>query len=147
MANYLVRLDKVRNLGQVRACSTAFGGRISSFDWVDTGVGKEGGSGRKVRGMQYSHSMDDTKHRANIQTRESLLLHIKFPPTARHPRLLARRLTSIPPLYHSPRQTHSHRVHSPSPRAHNIAHQNHQVHDHLSATTATEVSETASWQE
>ncbi|OAL47081.1 hypothetical protein IQ07DRAFT_646696 [Pyrenochaeta sp. DS3sAY3a] len=49
MANYLVRLDKVRNLGQVRACSTAFGGRISSFDWVDTGVGKEGGSGRKVR--------------------------------------------------------------------------------------------------
>ncbi|KAH9881737.1 hypothetical protein IAQ61_000465 [Plenodomus lingam] len=49
MANYLVRLDKVRNLGQLRAFSTGFCGRISSFDWIDTGVGKEGGSGRKVR--------------------------------------------------------------------------------------------------
>ncbi|KAI8934356.1 hypothetical protein NX059_009091 [Plenodomus lindquistii] len=49
MANYLVRLDKVRNLGQLRAFSTGFCGRISSFDWVDTGVGKEGGSARKVR--------------------------------------------------------------------------------------------------
>ncbi|KAH9876038.1 hypothetical protein J1614_003916 [Plenodomus biglobosus] len=44
MANYLVRLDKVRNLGQLRAFSTGFCGRISSFDWIDTGVGKEGGS-------------------------------------------------------------------------------------------------------
>jgi hypothetical protein len=51
MANMLVRLDKVRNLGQLRAFSTGFCGRVSSFDWVDTGVGKEGGSGRKVRGM------------------------------------------------------------------------------------------------
>jgi hypothetical protein len=50
MANFLVRLDKVRNLGQLRAFSTGFCGRISSFDWIDTGVGKEGGSGRKVRG-------------------------------------------------------------------------------------------------
>jgi hypothetical protein len=50
MANYLVRLDKVRNLGQLRAFSTGFCGRISSFDWIDTGVGKEGSSGRKVRG-------------------------------------------------------------------------------------------------
>jgi hypothetical protein len=50
MANYLVKLDKVRNLGQLRAFSTGFCGRISSFDWIDTGVGKEGGSGRKVRG-------------------------------------------------------------------------------------------------
>ncbi|KAL6706131.1 hypothetical protein ACN47E_006047 [Coniothyrium glycines] len=49
MANYLVRVDKVRNLGQLRAFSTGFCGRISSFDWIDTGVGKEGGSGRKVR--------------------------------------------------------------------------------------------------
>ncbi|KAH7094381.1 hypothetical protein FB567DRAFT_510067 [Paraphoma chrysanthemicola] len=49
MANFLVRLDKVRNLGQLRAFSTGFCGRISSFDWIDTGVGKEGGSGRKVR--------------------------------------------------------------------------------------------------
>ena len=54
MANYLVRVDKVRNLGQLRAFSTGFCGRISSFDWIDTGVGKEGGSGRKVRG-EYSH--------------------------------------------------------------------------------------------
>ena len=50
MANYLVRLDKVRNLGQLRAFSTGFCGRISSFDWIDTGVGKEGSSARKVRG-------------------------------------------------------------------------------------------------
>ncbi|KAF1849623.1 uncharacterized protein K460DRAFT_390316 [Cucurbitaria berberidis CBS 394.84] len=49
MANYLVRMDKVRNLGQLRAFSTGFCGRMSSFDWIDTGVGKEGGSGRKVR--------------------------------------------------------------------------------------------------
>lgn len=49
MANWLVRSDKVRNLGQLRAFSTGFCGRISSFDWIDTGVGKEGGSGRKVR--------------------------------------------------------------------------------------------------
>jgi hypothetical protein len=50
MANYLVKLDKVRNLGQLRAFSTGFCGRVSSFDWIDTGVGKEGGAGRKVRG-------------------------------------------------------------------------------------------------
>lgn len=51
MANYLVRQDKVRNLGQLRAFSTAFCGRISSFDFVDVGVAKEGGAGRKVRGL------------------------------------------------------------------------------------------------
>lgn len=50
MANFLVKLDKVRNLGQLRAFSTGFCGRISTFDWIDTGVGKEGGAGRKVRG-------------------------------------------------------------------------------------------------
>ncbi|OAK95704.1 hypothetical protein IQ06DRAFT_339359 [Phaeosphaeriaceae sp. SRC1lsM3a] len=49
MANFLVKLDKVRNLGQLRAFSTGFCGRISTFDWIDTGVGKEGGAGRKVR--------------------------------------------------------------------------------------------------
>jgi hypothetical protein len=51
MANFLVRQDKVRNLGSVRAMATGFCGRISSFDWVDVGVGKEGSSGRKVRGL------------------------------------------------------------------------------------------------
>jgi hypothetical protein len=50
MANYLVRLDKVRNLGSLRAMATGFCGRISSFDWIDVGVGKEGNSGRKIRG-------------------------------------------------------------------------------------------------
>ncbi|KAK3216475.1 hypothetical protein GRF29_8g3394864 [Pseudopithomyces chartarum] len=50
MANYLVRQDKVRNLGALRAFSTGFCGRIASFDFVDIGVGKEGSSGRKVRG-------------------------------------------------------------------------------------------------
>lgn len=49
MANNLVKLEKVRNLGQLRAFSTGFCGRITSFDWIDTGVGKEGGAGRKVR--------------------------------------------------------------------------------------------------
>lgn len=57
MANFLVKLDKVRNLGQLRAFSTGFCGRISTFDWINTGVGKEGGAGRKVRGMlSYSNS-------------------------------------------------------------------------------------------
>jgi hypothetical protein len=60
MANYLVRLDKVRNLGQLRAFSTGFCGRITSFDWIDTGVGKEGGAGRKVRGM-YSRVLEGEK--------------------------------------------------------------------------------------
>jgi hypothetical protein len=50
MANFLVREGKVRNLGQLRAFSTGFCGRIPTFDWVDVGVGKEGSSGRKVRG-------------------------------------------------------------------------------------------------
>lgn len=50
MANYLVRLDKVRNLGSLRAMATGFCGRIASFDWIDVGVGKEGNSGRKIRG-------------------------------------------------------------------------------------------------
>ncbi|KAF1967612.1 hypothetical protein BU23DRAFT_559259 [Bimuria novae-zelandiae CBS 107.79] len=49
MANYLVRQDKVRNLGALRAFSTGFCGRIANFDFVDIGVGKEGSSGRKVR--------------------------------------------------------------------------------------------------
>jgi hypothetical protein len=62
MANYLVRLDKVRNLGQLRAFSTGFCGRISSFDWVDTGVGKEGSSGRKVRGKLITPSIHTFYH-------------------------------------------------------------------------------------
>lgn len=49
MANLLVREGKLRNLGQLRAFSTGFTGRISSFDWIDVGVGKEGSAGRKVR--------------------------------------------------------------------------------------------------
>lgn len=49
MANFLVREGRVRNLGQLRAFSTGLCGRIPSFDWIDTGVGKEGSSGRKVK--------------------------------------------------------------------------------------------------
>ncbi|KAF2742560.1 hypothetical protein M011DRAFT_472151 [Sporormia fimetaria CBS 119925] len=49
MANILVREGKVRNLGQLRACSTGFSTRVASFDWVDVGVGKEGTSTRKVK--------------------------------------------------------------------------------------------------
>jgi hypothetical protein len=51
MANSLVREGRVRNLGQLRAFATGFCGRMAGFDWVDVGVGKEGGAGRKVRGM------------------------------------------------------------------------------------------------
>jgi len=51
MANMLVRDGKVRNLGQLRAFATGFCGRIAGFDWVDVGIGKEGGSARKVRGQ------------------------------------------------------------------------------------------------
>ena len=54
MANMLVRDGKVRNLGQLRAFATGFCGRIAGFDWVDVGIGKEGGSARKVRGKFYS---------------------------------------------------------------------------------------------
>lgn len=53
MANYLVRQDKVRNLGALRAFSTGFCGRIASFDFIDIGVGKEGSSGRKLRGTSH----------------------------------------------------------------------------------------------
>lgn len=56
MANYLVRQDKVRNLGALRAMSTGFCGRISSFDFIDIGVGKEGSSGRKLRGEHNNES-------------------------------------------------------------------------------------------
>lgn len=51
MANFLARDGRIRNLGQLRAMATGFCGRIASFDWIDVGVGKEGSSGRKVRGM------------------------------------------------------------------------------------------------
>jgi hypothetical protein len=50
LAKYLVRQDKISNLGSLRAMSTSFSGRIASFDFVDVGVGKEGSSGRKIRG-------------------------------------------------------------------------------------------------
>ncbi|KAG9205355.1 hypothetical protein G6514_007995 [Epicoccum nigrum] len=49
LAKYLVRQDKISNLGSLRAMSTSFSGRIASFDFVDVGVGKEGSSGRKIR--------------------------------------------------------------------------------------------------
>ncbi|UPX16910.1 uncharacterized protein EKO05_0007291 [Ascochyta rabiei] len=49
LAKFLVRQDKISNLGSLRAMSTAFSGRIASFDFVDVGVGKEGSSGRKIR--------------------------------------------------------------------------------------------------
>ncbi|KAH6639814.1 hypothetical protein C7974DRAFT_139212 [Boeremia exigua] len=49
LAKYLVRQDKISNLGSLRAMSTSFSGRMASFDFVDVGVGKEGNSGRKIR--------------------------------------------------------------------------------------------------
>jgi hypothetical protein len=98
MANFLVKLDKVRNLGQLRAFSTGFCGRISSFDWVDTGVGKEGGAGRKVRGKSYSSSSNHVA--ANVQIRKFGLLHIKLPPTAR-PRCMLTSRPSYNNVFHS----------------------------------------------
>lgn len=49
LANFLVREGKLRNLGQLRAFSTGFCGRVTGFDWVDVGVGREGTSGRKIK--------------------------------------------------------------------------------------------------
>ncbi|KAF3033776.1 hypothetical protein E8E11_001346 [Didymella keratinophila] len=54
LAKYLVRQDKISNLGSLRAMSTSFSGRIASFDFVDVGVNKEGSSGRKIRGENLS---------------------------------------------------------------------------------------------
>jgi len=56
LAKYLVRQDKISNLGSLRAMSTSFSGRIASFDFVDVGVNKEGSSGRKIRGKRTSYS-------------------------------------------------------------------------------------------
>ncbi|OCK80011.1 hypothetical protein K432DRAFT_382593 [Lepidopterella palustris CBS 459.81] len=56
MANMLVREGKLRNLGQLRAFSTGFSSRIPFFDFVDVGIGKEGGSGRKVRENLHFHA-------------------------------------------------------------------------------------------
>ncbi|KAF2275238.1 uncharacterized protein EI97DRAFT_81859 [Westerdykella ornata] len=49
LANTLVRDSKLRNLGQLRAASTGFCGRIAGFDWIDVGVAKDGISTRKVK--------------------------------------------------------------------------------------------------
>jgi hypothetical protein len=81
MANYLVRLDKVRNLGSLRAMATGFCGRISSFDWIDVGVGKEGNSGRKIRGMLACnlHMFPDSNSRSenlSFYTSNSHLRHV-----------------------------------------------------------------------
>jgi hypothetical protein len=98
MANFLVRLDKVRNLGQLRAFSTGFCGRISSFDWIDTGVGKEGSSGRKVRGTSPIRRFG-IAYQSSLDSRKPLLLHIELTPPARDPRLLTHRPTPIPPRH------------------------------------------------
>jgi hypothetical protein len=94
MANYLVRQDKVRNLGQLRAFSTGFCGRISSFDFVDVGVGKEGGAARKVRGMcpLCVHVMTGIDLH---YPREPFILHFQHTPAARHCSLFRRRATLL----------------------------------------------------
>lgn len=56
MANLLVREGKVRNLGQLRAFSTAFSSRVPFFDFVDVGVGKDGGAARKIRENLHFHA-------------------------------------------------------------------------------------------
>lgn len=75
MANFLVRDGRVRNLGQLRAFSTGFCGRISSFDWVDIGVGKEGGAGRKVRGTTSTTMRPQYKHPILITHIENLTFY------------------------------------------------------------------------
>jgi hypothetical protein len=109
MANYLVKLDKVRNLGQLRAFSTGFCGRISSFDWIDTGVGKEGGAGRKVRG-KYQSSTCGEDLIADLHFREPRFLHVKLSPTARTSSMFSHRPT-FTTLQHPPsRQSHIDRI-------------------------------------
>lgn len=56
MANLLVREGKVRNLGQLRAFSTGFSSRVPFFDFVDVGVGKDGGAARKIRENLHFHA-------------------------------------------------------------------------------------------
>jgi hypothetical protein len=139
MANYLVKIDKVRNLGQLRAFSTGFCGRMSSFDWVDTGVGKEGGAGRKVRGKDQSRCSSGMH--SLPRSRKPLLLHSQLAPPTRHRRLLTRRPPRLPHEYPSSRQTHSHRI-LPSPTRHYRAPpQDHSIRIHLRPTTTTQESQ------
>jgi hypothetical protein len=136
MANYLVKIDKVRNLGQLRAFSTGFCGRMSSFDWVDTGVGKEGGAGRKVRGKDLYQYLIDTH--SLLRSRKSLLLHSQLAPPTRHRRLLTRRPPCIPHEHPSPRQTHPNRVLPPPTRNYRASSQNHAIRNHFRPTTTSQ---------
>ena len=88
MANNLVKLEKVRNLGQLRAFSTGFCGRITSFDWIDTGVGKEGGAGRKVRGKCSYLNVDGEQ--VLTTHRKPVLLCTKHAPPPRNSSLQSR---------------------------------------------------------
>lgn len=117
MANYLVRQDKVRNLGQLRAFSTGFCGRISSFDWVDVGVGKEGSSGRKVRGE--SQLLQCFRARL-MMLREPVILYIEHSSSPSYPRLLASRHTSLALIHTSPRENDLGRI-SPASFSSNLS--------------------------
>lgn len=134
LANFLVRQDKVRNLGQLRAFSTGFCGRISSFDWIDVGVGKEGNSGRKVRGQQQStHITCPPNH--SLVLRKPLLLYSKLSSPPRNPRLLANRPPPISPLNLAARKTHTHRIPTNSHGPHNTSPQSHQILNLVPTTT------------
>lgn len=140
MANYLVKLDKVRNLGQLRAFSTGFCGRISSFDWIDTGVGQEGGAGRKVRG-QYQFSTFPIHFIAYVHFRKSRFLRIKLSFTTRPCSLFPYRLARAA-LQHPPsRQNHINRIDILTSSTYRTTYQNHQTRHYFCATTATQESQ------
>jgi len=129
MANYLVRLDKVRNLGQLRAFSTGFCGRITSFDWIDTGVGKEGGAGRKVRGtLPYRQSEGHGHHLLlTLRHREPSILCYQHPSPPRNSSLLTRRPPCLAPHLHTPRKIDSYRIPPLPCQHHDASHQARQI--------------------
>lgn len=120
----LVRDGKVRNLGQLRAFATGFCGRIAGFDWVDVGIGKEGGSARKVRGKYLHHHIVKQKklweNKTLIRFRKSPSLGPKRASPAPNPRPAPfpnpQRLPRHPPHNISnpnlPRPPRNHQIHT-----------------------------------
>jgi hypothetical protein len=138
MANYLVRQDKVRNLGQLRAFSTGFCGRISSFDFVDVGVGKEGGAARKVRGMcpLCVHVMTGIDLH---YPREPFILHFQHTPAARHCSLFRRRATLLTNIDTTHGESHSGRIFTHSSRSHGATVARNQIPFAVCASSDTKV--------
>ncbi|KAJ4994185.1 CCCH zinc finger protein [Stagonosporopsis vannaccii] len=124
LAKYLVRQDKISNLGSLRAMSTSFSGRIASFDFVDVGIGKEGSSGRKIReNLSFFTSNSHLRHviigcspvdlpAALLSTlpldKVTLIESLPLPSTLTTPPLKTTKFSTIfppPPMPKSPRPT------------------------------------------